>query len=46
MRWAGNVTCMGEKTSAYRVLVKIILKERNYYQHLDADWRIILEWIL
>ena len=43
MRWAGHVTCMGERRGVYRVLVGN-LRERDHLED-DVDGRIILRWI-
>jgi hypothetical protein len=36
MRWAGNVTCMGEKRNSYAVSVG----------ELDVGGKVVLKWIL
>jgi hypothetical protein len=36
---------MGEKRIAYRILV-VNQKERDHFEDLDVDGRIILRWIL
>jgi hypothetical protein len=43
MRWAGHLTCMGEKTSACKVLVR---KPEGRRLELYIDGRVVLKWIL
>jgi hypothetical protein len=45
MRWAGHLALMGEKRSAYRVLVGKP-EEKNHYEGLDVDRKIISKFIL
>jgi hypothetical protein len=45
IRWAGNVTCLGGKRNAYRILVGHP-GGRSLYEDLDIDRSIILTWIL
>jgi hypothetical protein len=45
MRWAGNVARMEANRNAYRILVGS-QKERDHYENLDVDRRIIVRWIL
>ena len=42
-RWAGHVTCMGERSGVYRVLVGN-LRERGHLGDPGIDGRIILRW--
>jgi hypothetical protein len=44
MRWAGLVTRMGERCSAYRVFMGN-MRERDNLEGLGLDGRIILKWI-
>jgi hypothetical protein len=44
MRWAGHITCMGEKRNAYRILVG--KSEGKTPLDLDVGERIIFKWIL
>jgi hypothetical protein len=43
MRWAGHVTCMGEKRNAYRWESQ---KERDHCEAQDVGGWTILKWIL
>jgi hypothetical protein len=45
MRWAGNVTRMGEKMNAYRIL-RGSHKERDNKEDLDVGGTVILKLIL
>jgi len=45
MRWAGHAACIGERISAYRVLVWGNLRERDHLEYPFVDRRIILRWI-
>jgi hypothetical protein len=45
MRWAGYITCMGEKRSVYRVWWGN-LRERNHLDDAVVDGSIILKWIV
>jgi len=42
LRWTGNVTCIEEKRSSYRVLVGNV-KERDHYLDIGIGWNIILK---
>jgi hypothetical protein len=44
MRWAGHVTCVGERRNAYRVLVGKP-EGRRHLEEPGIDERIILNWI-
>jgi len=44
MRWAGQVTSVGEKTKAYKISV-VISEGRRPLESLLSDGRVILRWI-
>jgi hypothetical protein len=47
MRWEGHAACMVDMRNAYKILArKPEEKRRHHAEELDADGRIILEWIL
>jgi hypothetical protein len=45
-RWAGHVTCLGEKRNSYRGFIEKTQKERNYKEDQNIEGRTILKWIL
>ena len=45
MRWAVNVARMVKKINTYKILV-CKHEGNNRLEDLDADWKIILKWIL
>jgi hypothetical protein len=43
--WTGYVGCTGKIRNVCKISVEK-REERNHSEHLGAEWRIILEWIL
>ena len=43
--WKGHMTCLGYKRGVYRGFGRRNLKEREHLEDLDADGRIILQWV-
>jgi hypothetical protein len=41
MRWAQNMTCMGENLNAFKASVAKSLKERDHLEYLHIDGKII-----
>jgi hypothetical protein len=47
MRWAGHVVCsVREKKNVCSVSLWVCLKERDRFEDLGRDGKVILKWIL
>jgi len=45
MRWAGNITCMGQTRNAYKIFVRKP-EERDHLKDIDIGRKILFERIL